>query len=151
MKIDILCIGRLKRGPQQDLLNDYLKRLHWQASIREFDSRKTDPAARQLEEIAQLHSWISPQAMVWALDEKGANASSKELADKLAGYQQDKPHLQCIIGGADGLTEDIRKRADFLLSFGRCTWPHQLVRVMLAEQLYRCQQILAGHPYHRDG
>jgi 23S rRNA (pseudouridine1915-N3)-methyltransferase len=151
MKIDILCIGRLKRGPQQDLLDEYLKRLHWQATIREFDSKKSDPAARQAEEHAQLISWLQPNAALWALDEKGANASSKELADKLALYQRETPYLQCIIGGADGLLPEMRQRADFLLSFGRCTWPHQMVRVMLAEQLYRCQQILAGHPYHRDG
>ena len=152
MKIDILCIGRLKRGPQQELLDMYRQRLSWQLTIREYDSKKGDDTARKLDEHQQIMGWLAPGAAIWALDEKGQNASSTELAGKIADIQQGgRSHLQCIIVGADGLMPEMRSRADFLLSFGRCTWPHQMVRVMLAEQLYRAQQILAGHPYHRDG
>lgn len=152
MKIDLLCIGRMKRGPQQELLDMYAKRMQWSVTVREFDSRKGDAISRQNEENAQLRLWLVPGAVVWAMDEKGKTPSSTELAAMLGDYQQQgRSHLQIMIGGADGLLQETRNRADFVLSFGRCTWPHQLVRVMLGEQLYRAQQILGGHPYHRDG
>jgi 23S rRNA (pseudouridine1915-N3)-methyltransferase len=77
--------------------------------------------------------------------------SSRDFAAKIKGWQeQGLAHLVFLIGGADGVTDDVRKQADFSLGFGRLTWPHRLVRVMLLEQLYRAQQINAGHPYHRD-
>lgn len=152
MRIDILSIGRLKKGPQQDLLDMYAKRMHWTLNVREFDSRKGDAPSRQFDENNQLQQWLVQGACVWALDEKGKNPSSTEIAGMIGNLQQQgRPHLQIMIGGADGLLPETRNRAEYLLAFGRCTWPHQMVRVMLAEQLYRAQQILAGHPYHRDG
>jgi 23S rRNA (pseudouridine1915-N3)-methyltransferase len=85
------------------------------------------------------------------MDERGKSLPSLKFADKIRDLQnQGRSHIQFIIGGADGLGDDIRKRADLLLSFGAQTWPHMLARVMLLEQIYRCQQILSGHPYHRE-
>ncbi len=152
MKIDILCMGRLKRGPQQDLVQDYLRRLTWSVTIHEYESKKTEPDLRQADEDAQIRKWLTPQATLWVLDERGQSLGSVDLAKSIGVLQQDgKPHLQIVIGGADGLLPTLRQQANLLLSFGRMTWPHQLVRVMVVEQLYRSQQILANHPYHRDG
>ena len=152
MKIDILCMGRLKRGPQQDLVQDYLRRLTWPVTIHEYESKKTDAVLRQMDEDARIRSWLMPQASLWVMDERGQSITSTDLANRIGTLQQDgKPHLQIVIGGADGLLPPLRDQANLLLSFGRMTWPHQLVRVMVVEQLYRSQQILANHPYHRDG
>lgn len=152
MKIDLLCMGRLKRGPQQDLLQDYIRRLTWPVTIHEYESKKTDAGLRQMDEDAQIRRWLSSQATLWVLDERGQSLASTDLAHKIGDLQQTgKPHLQIVIGGADGLLPAMRQQANLLLSFGRMTWPHQLVRVMVVEQLYRSQQILANHPYHRDG
>ena len=152
MKIDILCMGRLKRGPQQDLVQDYLRRLTWPVTIHEYESKKTDAVLRQMDEDARIRNWLMPQASLWVMDERGQSITSTDLANRIGTLQQDgKPHLQIVIGGADGLLPPLRDQANLLLSFGRMTWPHQLVRVMVVEQLYRSQQILANHPYHRDG
>ena len=89
--------------------------------------------------------------MIVALDERGKDLSSRQLADRIAGWRDDGIRdIVFLIGGADGLDGRVRERADLLLSFGRVTWPHMLMRGMLAEQIYRAQCILAGHPYHRD-
>lgn len=85
------------------------------------------------------------------LDERGKALSSREFAGRIQGWEDDGVNeLAILIGGADGFSQDLRKRANFMFSFGKMTWPHLLVRPMLAEQLYRAQQILSGHPYHRD-
>jgi 23S rRNA (pseudouridine1915-N3)-methyltransferase len=85
------------------------------------------------------------------MDERGASLPSRKFAEKFQNLQNEsRSNVQFIIGGADGLNDEIRGRADFLLSFGRQTWPHMLARVMLLEQIYRVQQILKNHPYHRD-
>lgn len=145
MKIELLAAGRLRKGAHFDLFEDYRKRLSWTFIHTEIEARNT------AEEQRAIGERISPSAYVIALDERGKSLSSRELSQKISELGlYGRSHLQFVIGGADGLGDDLRARADLLLSFGRLTWPHMLARVMLLEQIYRCQQIQAQHPYHRD-
>lgn len=105
---------------------------------------------QQAEEAKLIAAAIPPGAAVLVLDERGKSLPSRQLAQRLGGWRDESRPIAAIIGGADGLTDDLRRSADLLLAFGAMTWPHQLARIMLAEQLYRAQSILAGHPYHRD-
>ena len=151
MKIDIIAIGHLRKSGLYDTLEEYLKRIYWSANFVVLESKQRNEDSRTKEEHAKILDSISPSAYVIALDEKGKSFSSSAFADKIKTLQnQGQSHFQFIIGGANGLNEDIRSRADLLLSFGQQTWPHMLARVMLLEQIYRCQQILSGHPYHRE-
>ena len=145
MKIEILAIGRLKKGAAYDLASEYQKRIQWPLKIIELEAPSTP------DEQKKLLAAIKPGAFVIAMDETGKSMSSRKLAAQFEKLQNDSaPLMQILIGGADGLSDDIRSRANLLLSFGAQTWPHMLARVMLLEQIYRCQQILKNHPYHRD-
>lgn len=151
MKIEILAAGRLKSGPYFDAIAEYQKRMGWSVSVIEIHSKHSDAEKIKADETRQFLDKINQNAIVIALDERGQNLKSLDLADKIKRYQNDSVSLlQIVIGGADGLDQDIRSRTDLLLSFGKLTWPHMMVRAMLFEQIYRCQQILAGHPYHRE-
>lgn len=151
MKIELIAVGRLRTGPLYELIQDYRKRLVWPFSLTEIESKYKDEAQGLRDEIRLIESALSPQAFVIALDERGRSLSSRELSAKFEALTlQGHSHIQFIIGGANGLGEDLRARANLLLSFGQQTWPHMLARVMLLEQIYRCQQIQKGHPYHRD-
>ena len=102
-------------------------------------------------EAEKIKKHISEHAFVIVLDEKGNGLRSLDFAKTLENFQHTgETHIQFIIGGADGLTDEIKGRANLLLSFGQQTWPHMLARVMLLEQIYRAQQILNNHPYHRE-
>lgn len=102
------------------------------------------------EEGAAILSAIPPGAALMVLDPRGKNVSSEDFARRMGSLRDGGlPALACIIGGADGLSDAVRARAELLVAYGTATFPHQLVRVMLAEQLYRGVTILAGHPYHR--
>jgi 23S rRNA (pseudouridine1915-N3)-methyltransferase len=151
-RIEILAIGRLKRGPFTDLAAFYRERLRTPVRITELEARKggTD-AVRTVEEARLLLQALPPDALVLALDERGVNISSVDFSGLMRQARAEARPLVCIIGGADGLAADVRARAEHLMAFGQATWPHQLVRVMLLEQLYRAETILAGHPYHREG
>jgi len=142
MKTIILAIGKL-RGAEVALCEEYKKRFTGDLAIKEL------VGTSQKEEAALLLKSIPARAFVVLCDERGKDLSSRELAGKYAAWQE-RDALVFILGGADGVTEEVRGRADFTLGFGRKTWPHRLARVMLLEQLYRAQQINAGHPYHRD-
>lgn len=146
MKIRIVAVGKLKKSPQRDLCEEYLKRMNWPVSIREIDAPKASTSAIEAPLILKQ---IPPGALVVAMDERGETLTSPDFARKMGKWQLNTTELVFVIGGADGLTEEIRKKATFLMSFGKQTWPHMLVRAMLLEQIYRAQQILAGHPYHR--
>ena len=125
--------------------------MEWNVSVTEIESRHTEQSKIHTDECSQILKSIASDAFVIALDERGKALPSRELASKIQNLQNDgQSKLQFIIGGADGLNDEIRGRADFLLSFGMQTWPHMLARVMLLEQIYRAQQILKNHPYHRD-
>ena len=145
LRIEILAAARLKKGAFADLRDEYLKRMAWPVSITEIEGRNAE------DEQAKLLEKIRPGAALIALDEKGKVFTSRDFAGKLSDLStQGQTDVQFLIGGADGLNDEIRKRARFLLAFGPQTWPHMMVRVMLLEQRYRAQQIIAGHPYHRD-
>jgi len=144
MKIDIIAVGLLKKGALYDAFCEYHKRMQWRVNIIEIKES-------QKNESDLILSKVAGGAKVIALDERGATLPSLKFADKIKGFQNSgASHVQFIIGGADGLSDAVRARSDFLLSFGQQTWPHMLARVMLLEQIYRAQQILSGHPYHRE-
>ena len=160
MKLKIIAVGRLGRGPERALVDDYLKRagpLLRRLGItameeRELaESRAATAEARRRQEAEAISRALSPDGRLILLDERGELATSRELTGRLrrlagAGGRE----LAIIIGGPDGVDDALRDRADWTLALGRLTWPHRLVRVMLAEQLYRAGSIAAGHPYHRD-
>lgn len=130
----------------------YSGRLNPPPAIVELDEkRKLPPAQLQAREAELILAALPAGARLVALDERGQNWTSRELADRLGQWRdQGTMVLAFAIGGADGLARAVIERADAVLSLGAMTWPHLLVRGMLLEQLYRAQQILAGHPYHRD-
>jgi 23S rRNA (pseudouridine1915-N3)-methyltransferase len=129
-----------------------MKRIVPPLAIVELDEkRKLPPAQLKAREAELILAAVPTGARLVALDEKGAAWSSRELAERLARWRdQGVATLAIAIGGADGLGQAVIERADAMLSLGAMTWPHLLVRSLLLEQLYRAQQILAGHPYHRD-
>jgi 23S rRNA (pseudouridine1915-N3)-methyltransferase len=115
------------------------------------EKRKLPPPQLKAREAELLLGALPPGALLVALDEKGAACTSRELAERLARWRdQGVATLAFAIGGADGLGPAVLQRAEATLSLGAMTWPHLLVRSLLLEQLYRAQQISAGHPYHRD-
>lgn len=151
MKISVLAIGKL-RGTEAAWCAEYQKRLKGAVTIKEMTvSKNLAPAETQRTEADVLLDAIPPKSFVVLLDERGKDLSSRDLAAKIDGWlEQGLAHLVFLIGGADGVTDGVRERADFILGFGHLTWPHRLARVMLLEQLYRARQISSGHPYHRD-
>jgi 23S rRNA (pseudouridine1915-N3)-methyltransferase len=159
MRIIVAAIGRLKQGPERELAERYHKRAAdagRKAGLAAFDiveikeSRAGDTARRKLEESIAIANVIPERAVTVVLDERGENISSDAFAARLQAWRsQNTPAVVFIVGGADGLTPSLRERASLAIAFGTATWPHQLARIMLLEQLYRGVMILAGHPYHR--
>ena len=146
MKIHILAIGKCKKGSPEDMLiKEYQKRMSWDLIIKEKDNDVQEKEAKFLIEN------IPNNAKVVVLDERGENMKSLELAEKIGSWQLNGVSDICfLIGGADGHLDEVRKRADLLLSFGKLTMPHMLIRAVLTEQIYRAQTILNHHPYHRE-
>jgi len=159
MRLMILAVGRLKQGPEKDLAERYRtrfddvgRRLGFRGlTIHELaESRARDPAARISEEAAALGANLPEKAVIVALDERGDQVDSASFARSLARWRDEGAEETIfLIGGADGLSPELRRKAKLRLAFGAATWPHQLVRVMLLEQIYRAATILTGHPYHR--
>ncbi len=155
MRVTICAVGRLRAGHEQALVADYLARFDrtgralglGPAAVVEVEARRGGGMA---EEGALLARALPGGAALCVLDERGEGVSSPGLADWLAGWR-DSGRGDCafVIGGADGVDPGLRARADRVLSLGPMVWPHMLVRVMLAEQLYRAATILSGGPYHR--
>lgn len=155
MRVQICAVGRLRAGPERDLLEDYRARFDRTGralglgplSEHEVEDRRGGGMAA---EGALLARSLPAGAVLVVLDERGAALSSPELAAHLARWRDGgRQDAAFVIGGADGIAADLRARADLALSLGRMVWPHMLVRVMLAEQLYRAATILGGGPYHR--
>lgn len=152
MRIRLIVVGRLKDGPERALVDDYLARarklggnLGWRA-VEEVEV--ADGGGREAEG-ARLLAKLG-QGQVIRLDERGENIASADLARRLARWREAGEDVAFLIGGADGTSPDVAKAATQTLSFGAATWPHRLVRVMLAEQVYRALSISAGSPYHRE-
>jgi 23S rRNA (pseudouridine1915-N3)-methyltransferase len=152
MRVTIAAVGRDRSGPTRELFDDYCRRCPWPVRLREVSAAAHGPPERRLaEEAGRLASAVPRDAVVITLDETGRNLTSRALATRIAAWQrQGRAELAFLIGGPDGLDPALIARADLVLALGRMTWPHRLVRVLLAEQLYRAGTILAGHPYHRD-
>ncbi len=147
----LVAIGRLRPGPEQMLFDRYNARLRPRLEVVEAAEGSGAPAEAKRREAASLLAGLPPGALAVALD-LGATAPGSEGLARLVERWLGLARLVCfVIGGADGLDASVLARADHLLSLGPMTWPHLLVRVMLAEQLYRAQSILSGHPYHRSG
>ena len=158
MLISIAAVGRLKAGPERELLARYMTRataagksLGLTFATREFpESRAANASQRKAEEAAALLASLPPGGTLVALDEGGKSLDSDSLARRIAGWRDGgAPAVAFAVGGPDGHGAAVIEAATLRLAFGAMTWPHQLVRVMLAEQLYRAVTILSGHPYHR--
>jgi 23S rRNA (pseudouridine1915-N3)-methyltransferase len=159
MRVVIISIGRLKQGPERELAERYRKRfddigrkLGFRGlEIHEIaESRARDAATRIAEEATAISAAIPEKSVLVALDERGDNTDSNALAAHLARWRdQSVANTIFAIGGADGLSPELRRKAKLSIAFGSATWPHQMARVMLLEQVYRAATILAGHPYHR--
>ena len=154
MDLKIAAVGRLRGGPEAELVDDYLTRIGkigrnvgiGQAFVHEVEAKKGGMSA----EAALLEKAVQGAKPLVVLDERGRLLSSPDFADKLGTWRDDGAReIGFVIGGADGVANDLRDRADLTLSFGKMVWPHMLARVMLAEQLYRATSILTGSPYHR--
>ena len=159
MRLIVIAIGRLKQGPERELAERYRERfddigrkLGFRGlEIHEIpESRARDAATRIAEEAAAISAAIPEKSVVVALDERGSNIDSAAFARHLGRWRDESiANAVFAIGGADGLSPDLQRRAKLKMAFGSATWPHQMVRVMLLEQIYRAATILAGHPYHR--
>ena len=151
MRFTIAAVGRLRDASSRALFDEYAARMTIPVTVREVELKRPLSAAEaKPEEARLLLEAIGPGAIVVALDEHGADWSSAELAQRIGRWRDESvPELAFAIGGADGHGKALLDRARATVAFGRMTWPHRLARVMLIEQLYRAQQILAGHPYHR--
>jgi len=151
MRITIIAVGRWKRDPTRELFDAYRQRCRWDITVTEVVARRGGDAARQqAEEGAQILAALPERAPLIALDARGRTLTSAQFADWLGARREaGTREVAVAIGGADGLTDAVRERAALTLALGAMTWPHMLVRAMLAEQLYRAQCILDGHPYHR--
>ena len=159
MRLVVAAIGRLKDGPERELAERYRKRADQagrRIGFRDVDvveireSRAQEVGKRMIEESIALTSLIPEKAITIILDERGESLDSTTLASRLGRWRDDgRPATVFIIGGDDGLAQALRDKASMKLAFGSATWPHQLVRIMLLEQIYRAVSILSGHPYHR--
>jgi 23S rRNA (pseudouridine1915-N3)-methyltransferase len=138
--LHIVARGKIGRSPEAELVERYLKRIKWPTKVTELP----DTGGKVPE--------LPPNSATIVLDERGEALSSLELAKKLEAWRDGgKREARFLIGAADGHGEEQRRSADLILSFGEATWPHLLVRAMLAEQMFRATSILANHPYHREG
>ncbi|WP_417316766.1 23S rRNA (pseudouridine(1915)-N(3))-methyltransferase RlmH [Emcibacter sp.] len=152
MQIRIIAVGRLKKGPELDLIETFVKRTPWPVSVTEVEEKRPlKGAERMAKEAELLLAAIPDDAWLIALDERGKHMRSTAFAETLGRLQDDgRSCVAFVIGGAEGYGPGIKERANMLLSFGKMTWPHMIVRMMLTEQIYRASSILAGHPYHKD-
>ncbi len=159
MKVSVHAVGRMKAGPERELADRYFERfaksgpavgLEFAGITEIVEGRAQSAAERRRDEGSRLQAQLVPGTALVLLDERGKSLSSEDLASRIGKLRDDgRKALVLAIGGADGHDQSLRDQAELVLSFGALTWPHQLVRVMLAEQLYRVATILSGHPYHR--
>lgn len=146
-----MAVGKARRGPEAEIFERYAGRIRPAFTLVECSDGVGNAIEIKRREAQALLAALTPQDFVVALDQGGEMPDSAELAKRLRGWLETARRLNFIIGGAEGLDAAVLARADATWSLGRLTWPHMLVRPMLAEQLYRAQTILAGHPYHRAG
>jgi len=151
MRIVIAAVGKFRREPERELYDAFVKRITWPLTLKEVEERGALPVPkRKASEAAKLLAAVPDGATLVALDEAGTALTSAAFARQIGRWRDDgTSDLAFAIGGADGHDATVLERAQLVLSLGPMTWPHMMVRALLAEQLYRAQSILAGHPYHR--
>ncbi|WP_095084196.1 23S rRNA (pseudouridine(1915)-N(3))-methyltransferase RlmH [Mesorhizobium sophorae] len=160
MKVSVHAVGRMKAGPEKQLADRYFERFAKSgpavglefAGVAEIPEGRAQTAnERRRDEGQKLQGQLQPGTALILLDERGKNFSSEDFAGRIGQLRDGGRKAMVIaIGGADGHDQPLRDQAELVMSFGLLTWPHQLVRVMLGEQLYRAATILSGHPYHRS-
>ncbi len=160
LKLWIVAVGRMKAGPEQELAARYIDRLRksgsplgleWGGVVELPEARQSTVPERKRDEAARIEAALPNGAAFLVLDETGRTPNSPEFADEIARLRDGGARdLAFVIGGPDGLLPELRERAAKAIAFGRLTLPHQIVRILLAEQLYRATTILSGHPYHRS-
>ncbi len=152
MRFLIAAVGRAKAGPERSLYDHYAGRISPPPVLKEVEEKRAlKPPELKKREAELLLGAIPDGATVVALDERGKGLSSRRLAELIGRWRDEGVrNLAFVIGGADGLDDTVRSRAGLVLALGAPTWPHMLVRGLIAEQLFRTQCILSGHPYHRD-
>jgi 23S rRNA (pseudouridine1915-N3)-methyltransferase len=160
VRLSLLAVGRLKSGPEGDLVERYRQRVEAMGRslglagldmVELPESRARREEDRRAEEAAALLEKAGPSLLI-AFDERGRSPSSEAFAEKIRSWRDEGcPGIACIVGGPDGLDPQVLQRARLVVSFGALTMPHQIVRALVAEQLYRALTIIAGHPYHRAG
>jgi 23S rRNA (pseudouridine1915-N3)-methyltransferase len=161
MNLIVAAVGRMKKGPERDLAERYRERASKAGRavgiqdvevVEVAESRAREVNRRMIEESIALAQLIPDDAVTVVLDQRGESLDSARFTSTLQRWRDNgRPAAVFVIGGADGLAPSLNEKADLRLAFGAATWPHQLVRIMLLEQLYRAVTILAGHPYHRGG
>lgn len=161
MNLIVAAVGRMKKGPERELAERYRERASKAGRavgiqdvevIEVAESRAREVNRRMIEESIALTQLIPDDAVTVVLDQRGESLDSARFTSTLQRWRDNgRPAAVFVIGGADGLAPSLNEKADLRLAFGAATWPHQLVRIMLLEQLYRAVTILAGHPYHRGG
>lgn len=159
MRFTLFAVGRLKAGPEKELASRYLDRfvksgpaigLEFAKMVEVSESRASNPETRKREEAVLLEKAVPEGAVLVLLDERGKALDSETFARQIGNWRDGgKRDLVLAIGGADGLDPALYERADLVVNLGKLTWPHQIVRILIAEQLYRAVTILSGHPYHR--
>jgi 23S rRNA (pseudouridine1915-N3)-methyltransferase len=155
----VIAVGRLKQGPERELADRYAARFDDAGrklgfrglEVREIpESRARDAAVRIAEEASAISALMPEKSVLVALDERGSSIDSSAFARQIGRWRDESvANNVFLIGGADGLSPELQRKAKLRLAFGQATWPHQLVRILLLEQIYRAATILAGHPYHR--
>ncbi|KAB0681295.1 23S rRNA (pseudouridine(1915)-N(3))-methyltransferase RlmH [Aureimonas leprariae] len=160
MRLSIAAVGRMKAGPERELAARYLDRLRqagrpigldYAGLAEEAEGRGTGAPERKRDEAARLLSHVPDRGAIVLLDEGGKVFASQGFAERLGSLRDEGLRdLVFLIGGPDGLDPDLKTQSRFTLALGAMTWPHQIARILLAEQLYRAVTILSGHPYHRE-
>lgn len=154
MRLTILSIGKFENSPHKAVFENYLKRLKWKVELREIELKSSQnlpvEKIKEGEGALILKAWKSSSKLI-ILDERGKQFSSLAFAKMFSDFAVDgDSDLTFVIGGSDGLSQEVLQKAALKISFGTMTFPHLMVRSMLIEQLYRAQSIIAGHPYHRE-
>ncbi len=155
MKISIISIGKFENSPHKQVFETYIKRLKWKVELKELDLKNSQnlsvPKIKEGEGALILKA-LKPSSKLIVLDEDGKQFSSVAFAKMISDFAvAGDSNLSFVIGGSDGLSEEVLQKSNLKISFGKMTFPHLMVRAILAEQLYRAQSIIAGHPYHREG
>lgn len=149
--IKLLCTSKLKTGPELDIIKKFLVQIKWPIEIIEFQSKKKNNFEISKDENAFFKKQIKNDNNIILLDELGENLSSIAFSKLIESHFSQSEKLCFIIGGASGISQEIRQLVPHRISFGKMTWPHLLCRIMLIEQIFRAQSILNHHPYHREG